>query len=439
MGDCAGAGLPESAPLRSAGLPRPAGLADPASLPRSGCWSGPAPPSRSAPWQALGRAGCRAGVAGCGRRGLPGQQRLVGPAGRLVGVAVERQPAAGQQPERVEPLRAAVVADAQPPAAKQPRDRALCLPTVAAQPLRRLHAAAGDADLDAPAGQVAAAGAGVVGLVGVALVGPPATPTCRGGDHGDVVQQRLEQLLVRRVGRTQQQRQHHPAALACHVPLAAALGPVDRMAPVRSPPTARRLAESTLTLDQSSNPAAPNSSSSTSWRRSNTPACAHSANRRQQVVTLPQPNSPTGSSAHGVEVRAMNTIAAMQARSGTVRGAPPPGGGGSSGWIRSHSASGSRRSGSDCMPPRSQAGLALVTRTSAPYPAPARNHSSRLRECPLKASTPDAVGDPPWSPPPESNRPPLLYESTAPPAELEGRGACRRLRTGALRPTTAAL
>jgi hypothetical protein len=43
----------------------------------------------------------------------------------------------------------------------------------------------------------------------------------------------------------------------------------------------------------------------------------------------------------------MNRIAAMQARSGTVRGAPPrsrEGGGGSSGWTRCHSWSGSRRS-----------------------------------------------------------------------------------------------
>jgi hypothetical protein len=64
------------------------------------------------------------------------------------------------------------------------------------------------------------------------------------------------------------------------------------------------------------------------------PRVAPLGNRRQQLVTLPQPNSPTGSSAHGVEVRAMNTIAAMPARSETVRGAPPrawEGGGGSSG------------------------------------------------------------------------------------------------------------
>ena len=64
------------------------------------------------------------------------------------------------------------------------------------------------------------------------------------------------------------------------------------------------------------------------------PRVSHSANRRQQVVTLPQPNSSTSSSVHGVEVRAMNRIPAMQARSDTVRGAPPracEGGGGSSG------------------------------------------------------------------------------------------------------------
>ena len=43
----------------------------------------------------------------------------------------------------------------------------------------------------------------------------------------------------------------------------------------------------------------------------------------------------------------MKMIAAMQARSGTVRGAPPrvrEGGGGSSGWTRCHSWSGNRRS-----------------------------------------------------------------------------------------------
>ena len=76
------------------------------------------------------------------------------------------------------------------------------------------------------------------------------------------------------------------------------------------------------------------------------PTAAHSANRRQQVITLPQPNSSTGSSAHGVEVRVMKMIAAMQARSGTVRGAAAGMGGWgcSRGWMCCHSASGSSRS-----------------------------------------------------------------------------------------------
>jgi hypothetical protein len=70
------------------------------------------------------------------------------------------------------------------------------------------------------------------------------------------------------------------------------------------------------------------------------PALAHSSRRRQQVVAEPQPNSLAGNRLQGVLVRAMNTSAATQLRSGTRRGTPPRrrgGGGGSSGWMRCHS------------------------------------------------------------------------------------------------------
>src|SRR6266511_6291080 len=103
---------------------------------------------------ATGQPAAPARVAGQRPAWSPGQQEIAGPRGDVVGVAVERQPAAGQHAERPEPLRGALVADAQPPAAKQPRDRSLCFPAVAAQPVGRLDALAGDADLDAPAGQV---------------------------------------------------------------------------------------------------------------------------------------------------------------------------------------------------------------------------------------------------------------------------------------------
>jgi hypothetical protein len=55
------------------------------------------------------------------------------------------------------------------------------------------------------------------------------------------------------------------------------------------------------------------------------PALAHSVKRRQQVADEPQPSSRAGSSRHGVEVRALNTIAAKQPRPDMARRRPPYG------------------------------------------------------------------------------------------------------------------
>jgi hypothetical protein len=67
------------------------------------------------------------------------------------------------------------------------------------------------------------------------------------------------------------------------------------------------------------------------WSWSKTPALAHSVSRRQQVTVEPQPSSRAGSSRHGVEVRAMYTMAARHARSGMVRWRSPSGGRGGAG------------------------------------------------------------------------------------------------------------
>jgi hypothetical protein len=139
----------------------------------------------------------------------------------------------------------------------------------------------------------------IVGLVGVDLLGAAAPLARRGAHRRQVVQQRREHQAVVGGGPGHQQRQRQPAAVNRQVQLGPALGPVDRVCANVVPRTARRLKESTLTRDQSSAPAWPSSSSSSSSSRSNTPTWAHSANRRQQVLTEPQPNSPTGSSAHG--------------------------------------------------------------------------------------------------------------------------------------------
>ena len=230
----------------------------------------------------------------------------------------------------------------------------------------------------------------VVALVGVAAVGPPAPPTRPGWRPARCPPGRP---------RTAPGQAGWPGPTAATAPSRLPRSPraICSLAwPGRpgwrhtGPPlTAPRLAESTLTRDQSSSPAAPSSSTSSACSRSNTPARAHSANRFQQVVTLPQPSSPTGSSAQGVEVRAMNKIAAMQARSDTVQGAPPPGDGGSSGRMRSQRASGRSRSASG------SGGLRLMA-TTIPWPhdpSPGQLRTTRLprtpaqpqlRECPLR-------------------------------------------------------
>jgi hypothetical protein len=60
------------------------------------------------------------------------------------------------------------------------------------------------------------------------------------------------------------------------------------------------------------------------------PAPTHSSSRRQQVVAEPQPSSLPGSRLQGVEVRAMNTSAATQLRSGNAAWHAAAG----SGWWR---------------------------------------------------------------------------------------------------------
>jgi hypothetical protein len=89
------------------------------------------------------------------------------------------------------------------------------------------------------------------------------------------------------------------------------------------PRLARTLMVSTAARTQSSRPCSPRRSKTCKWSRSKTPALAHSVRRRQQVAGEPQPSSRAGSSRHGVEVRAMYTIAAKQARSEMVRCRPP--------------------------------------------------------------------------------------------------------------------
>src|SRR5512132_1420893 len=191
-------------------------------------------------------------------------------------------------------------------------------------------------------------GAAVISLVCVKLDGPGAPPPRRGPHRRHVLQDRLEHGGVVDVGGGDRGGQREPSCVADQVELAPRPATIDWIcAHVVPPRLARTLMVSTLARDQSSRPCSPRRSSTSRWSWSNTPASAHSVSRRQQVAGEPQPSSRAGSSRHGVEVRAMNTIAAKQLRSGTARRRPPyggRGGTGSNGSTIAHSSAGTRSS-----------------------------------------------------------------------------------------------
>ena len=117
------------------------------------------------------------------------------------------------------------------------------------------------------------------------------------------------------------------------------------------PNTARILELSTTARDQSIWSVALSSVSSTSCRRSHTPAVCQSRKRRQQVIPHPQPNS-CGSIVQGMPVRSTNKMPVSASRLPTG-GRPPLDDatvGGNSGSTYSHNSSETNRFGHDSPP-----------------------------------------------------------------------------------------
>jgi hypothetical protein len=197
---------------------------------------------------------------------------------------------------------------------------------MAAQPRRGLDATPGDPRGDPSPSQVAPVGAAVVALVRVDRAGPGAAPSRGRADRRQVVHNRLEHGGVVDVGGGHHRGKRQPGTVADQVELGPGLAPVDRVCAHKSPALGAQAKRVDRHARPVQRPRRPSSSSSSRCSRSNTPASAHSANRRQHVAGEPQPSSRVGSSRHGVEVRAMNTIAAKQARSGIARRRPPYGG-----------------------------------------------------------------------------------------------------------------
>jgi hypothetical protein len=224
-------------------------------------------------------------------------------------------------------------------------DRSLRLPAMAAQPDRRLDPTSGDPNLDPAPGEVAATAAVVIGLVGVDLARPTAPPTSWRPD-----------LWGGRpaMARTPPRREHWPRSPA----VTAAARPPRRLgaAWIRAWPGRLGLRQCGPPQRCDARPVQLISVAELVQQRLlESLEDAGGGPLGQPPPTAghaPTAELATGSSAHGVEVRAMKTIAAMQARSETVRGAPPARSGGwrwQRGWMRCHSGSGSSQSASVVM------------------------------------------------------------------------------------------
>jgi hypothetical protein len=156
----------------------------------------------------------------------------------------------------------------------------------------------------------------------------------RSDDRRDGIDQRQELGGIMCIGRRKADPQQDAVAIHRQVVLGAGLTAVNGVrASLFAPLLARTLSESTLALDQSIAASSPSQLSSLESNFSQTPASCQSCSRRQQVVSLPQPNS-FGSSRQGQPVRCTKTMPPRAARSGT-RGRPPFGFGGSLGCRRS--------------------------------------------------------------------------------------------------------
>ena len=226
--------------------------------------------------------------------------------------------------------------------AVDPREAALDDPAIPSELLLGLDAAARDARDDAAYRATGTAEDVVVGLVGVELVRSKAGPAPAASDRRDTIEHRLEVIAFVHVRRCEVDGERDAVAVDDQMLFGAEFSTVCRVRARRfAPPFARTLEASRLARVQSIRLAFPSSSSRTRCSRSHTPAICQSRSLRQQVMPLPHPSS-WGRYSHPIPVRSTNKIPVSAARSSTG-GRPPRGfgfGGGNSGWMRSHSASG---------------------------------------------------------------------------------------------------
>ena len=238
----------------------------------------------------------------------------------------------------------------------QQRDRLFHYPAMNTQTGAVFDTASGKVGGDAFTTYLVAVDVVVVGPVGVQAVWSPAWTAAFAAYRRDGLDQREELSDVVSVAAGQGDGQRDARAFGDDMVFRAGLGTVDRARAGFGPPFKARTCEPSITaLDQSNLSAALSSASSSSCRRCQTPAWCHWANRRQQVIPEPNPNS-CGRNSHGIAVYSTNRMPHSTCRSGT-RLRPGlrkrRGCWGNSGSIRSHSPSGTIHGG--CSPFRTVA------------------------------------------------------------------------------------
>jgi hypothetical protein len=211
---------------------------------------------------------------------------------------------------------AAVVADEQSFELVQPGEGALDDPAVAAEPGAVFGVAACDLGFDATLAELAAPARVVVGAVAGDTVGAPARPTDLATHGRHTVDERDQLRAVVAVAARERPRERDAAALDEEVMLGAVSGSINRARARRGAPLfACTWLASTTARVHSISPAARNRASSSSCRRSQTPAFCHSSRRRQQVTPEPKPSS-SGRCVHEIPVCNTNKIPCSACRSG---------------------------------------------------------------------------------------------------------------------------
>jgi len=181
-----------------------------------------------------------------------------------------------------------------------------------------------------------------VGRIALQNLGLDARSSSRAGNgrHGDDQVERHPAIV--QIGWRRFHDQRQTLGFGQHMPLTACFRTIRRIgAGVRPPKTARTLALSMTARSRWIAPALPSVVSNRVWSRDHTERRVQSANRRQQVLPLPQPIS-VGRSCQGIPVFSTNTMPVSAGRCST-RGRPPLGDrggrGGSSGSIWCHNSS----------------------------------------------------------------------------------------------------